>query len=105
MTGCIVIIPIINMCVLLLFGCDVPTYDVILVFAFYGAIYKFSSAGVPAGGLIILYPLLINIFGYSSEMLVVITSIYVLLDIVATTGSIIFNNLLSIVLYRVYNKN
>ncbi|MEL6711958.1 MAG: cation:dicarboxylase symporter family transporter, partial [Pseudomonadota bacterium] len=102
LAGDTIILPVINMLILFLFNYPMPDMYLILLFSFYTAIYKFSSAGVPGGGIIVIHGLLVYFFNYSSEMLSIITSIYILLDIICTIGNIAFNNLLSIILYKYY---
>ena len=81
-----------------------PDVYTILLFSLYTALYNFSSVGVSGGGIIILYPVLVHVFGYSTEMLNMATSLYILLDMFGTTGNIIFNNLLSVLLHYLYKK-
>ncbi len=84
-------IPILAYAILKSFGMDSPTYINYLVFAFYFVIAKFSVAAVPGGGILVMLPILEKYFHFNSEMLSMITALYILFDPIIT-GFNVFGN-------------
>lgn len=66
-----------------------------LIFVVYFVLAKFSVAAVPGGGIIIMLPILENYLGFSSEMLSLITALYILFDPVITCANVLGNGAFS----------
>lgn len=65
-----------------------PSLAVLGVFSFYYMLSKFSAAGVPAGTVAIVMPLLGQYLGFSEEMMGVFFSVGILQDCLITTGNV-----------------
>jgi hypothetical protein len=55
---------------------DIYTY---IIFTFYFVLAKFSVAAIPGGGIIVMLPILDKYLGFNTEMLSLITALYILL--------------------------
>jgi len=84
-------IPIFAFAVLKNFGAPEPALISYLIFAAYFVIAKFSVAAVPGGGILVMLPILESQLGFNSEMLFLITALYVLFDPVITSANILGN--------------
>lgn len=83
------------------FGLPEPSMDTFMVFAFYFVFVKFSVAGIPGGGVIVVLPFLEKYLGFSSDMLTLCTALYVLFDPVVTVGNILGNGAFSKLMDRI----
>lgn len=95
-------IPIMSMTLLKIFGCPMLNFQQYLVFTYMFVLLKFSSAGVPGGGILIMLPVLEKYMGFTPEMSVMITMMYVFMDNILTTCNVIGNNLFVILFNKVY---
>ncbi len=84
------------------FGMPLPTLEVFFIFAFYYAIAKFAVAGIPGGVVIVVSPLLESYLGFSSEMIGLITALYILFDPFGTATNVSCNGAFAIIFNRVY---
>ena len=100
MIGDCIIIPFLIVIVLNIFGFSLPT-EKIPLFAFLFMVTKFSGAGVPGGTVFIMVPLMVDIFNFTPEMSLLITSMYIVIDPFATSTSVITNNLFVIIIDKI----
>jgi len=84
-------IPIFAYAVMKSFGVAEPSLMAYLVFVFYFVIAKFSVAGIPGGGIIVMLPVLESCLGFNTEMLSLITALYILFDPVITSANVLGN--------------
>jgi Na+/H+-dicarboxylate symporter len=84
-------IPILAYAVLKSYGMPDPSLSVYLVFAFYFVLAKFSVAAIPGGGIIVMLPILEAHLGFNTDMLSLITALYILLDPVITCANVFGN--------------
>ncbi len=84
-------IPIFAFAVLKNFGMVEPTFLVYLAFAFYFVLAKFSVAGIPGGGILVMLPVLESQLGFTGEMASLITALYILFDPVITCANVTGN--------------
>lgn len=84
-------IPIFAFAVMKSYGMAEPSLITYLVFVFYFVIAKFSVAAVPAGGIIVMLPILESCLGFNAEMLSLITALYILFDPVITCANVFGN--------------
>ncbi|HLB41526.1 MAG TPA: cation:dicarboxylase symporter family transporter [Gammaproteobacteria bacterium] len=84
-------IPIFAFAVLKTFGIAEPTLISYLIFTFYFVLAKFSVAAVPGGGIIVMLPILESYLGFNTNMLSLMTALYVLFDPVITCVNILGN--------------
>ena len=93
-------IPIFAYAILKNYGMVEPTFLVYLTFAFYFVLAKFSVAAVPGGGILVMLPILESHLGFNSEMLSLITALYVLFDPVITSANVMGNGGFAMLLNR-----
>jgi hypothetical protein len=108
--GDCIAIPVFAYALMKSFGMSEPTLATYLVFVFYFVIAKFSVAGVPGGGILVMLPVLENYLGFNAEMLSLITALYVLFDPVITTANVLGNGAFAklidkLVLLRLWKAN
>lgn len=96
MVGDCIIIPFLMVIVLKIFGMTLPV-EKIPLFAMLFMITKFSGAGVPGGAVFIMVPVIIKVFGFTPQMALLITSMYIVIDPLATSVSVTCNNLFVII--------
>jgi Na+/H+-dicarboxylate symporter len=73
------------------FGMDEPSFTAYLIFAVYFVLAKFSVAGVPGGGILVMLPILETHLGFQGAMLSMITGLYILFDPIITSANILGN--------------
>jgi Na+/H+-dicarboxylate symporter len=61
------------------------------VFSLYFVLAKFSVAAIPGGGIIVMLPILEQYLGFNSEMLSLITALYILFDPIITSANVMGN--------------
>ncbi len=84
------------------FGLQLPQIQEFIVFAFYYAVAKFAVAGIPGGVIIVVSPLLESYLGFSSEMIGLITALYILFDPFGTATNVTCNGAFAIIFTRIY---
>jgi Na+/H+-dicarboxylate symporter len=72
---------------------DLPQPDLMTYFMFtiYFVIAKFSVAAIPGGGIIVMLPILEQYLGFNSNMLSLITALYILFDPIITSANVFGN--------------
>jgi len=72
---------------------DLPQPDLMayLMFTIYFVIAKFSVAAIPGGGIIVMLPILEQYLGFNSNMLSLITALYILFDPIITSANVLGN--------------
>ena len=98
--GCSFAIPIFAFAVLKNFQQPEPTFWVYLLFALSFVMAKFSVAAIPGGGILVMLPILESQMGFTSEMLSLITALYILLDPMITCANILGNGAFAIIISR-----
>ncbi len=91
LTGDCFAITIFAYAVLKSFGMDEPSLMAYLIFALYFVLAKFSVAGVPGGGILVMLPILEAHLGFTPEMLSIMTGLYILFDPVITSANVLGN--------------
>ena len=97
-------VPILAMVLMQHFQGHVPSFDEYLIFSAYFIMAKFAIAAVPGGGIIVMLPILEKVFHFSPEMGAIITTFYILMDPVFTGSNVAGNNLLCIILDKLFYK-
>ncbi len=95
-------VPILAMVLMHHFQGYMPSFNEYLIFSAYFIMAKFAIAAVPGGGIIVMLPILEKIFHFTPEMGAVITTFYILMDPIFTGSNVTGNNLLCIILDRVF---
>lgn len=84
-------IPIFAFAVLKNYNMPAPEFASYLIFTLYFVLAKFSVAAVPGGGIIVMLPILGAHLGFNSEMMSLITALYILFDPIITCVNILGN--------------
>lgn len=96
-------IPIFAYAILKNYGLAEPTLVSYLTFAGYFVLAKFSVAAIPGGGIIVMLPILEKYLGFHSEMLSLITALYILFDPVITCANVLGNGSFAMLMDKVKN--
>ena len=67
---------------------DITTY---IIFTIYFVLAKFSVAAIPGGGILVMLPILDKYLGFNTEMLSLITALYILFDQFITSANVLGN--------------
>mgnify|MGYP003334485845 CR=1 FL=1 len=97
-------IPIFAYTVLKSFNCPVPSLSDYLIFCSFFVLAKFSVAAVPAGGILVMLPILQIYLGFNAEMMSLITSLYILFDPLITCANVLGNGAFALVINRLFGK-
>lgn len=95
-------VPILALATLASFGYSTPSLSTFLVFAFYTALAKYAVAAVPGGVIIVVAPLLETYLGFSSEMIGLITAVYLICDPFGTCANVTGNGVFPILFSKLY---
>ena len=96
-------IPIFALAIMKSFGLEAPSISSYLVFAVYFVFAKFSVAAVPGGGILVMLPLLESYLGFNTEMLSLITALYILFDPVITSANVLGNGGFAMMVSKLMN--
>jgi Na+/H+-dicarboxylate symporter len=84
-------IPIFAYALLKNYGMEEPSLYTYSVFTIFFVIAKFSVAAVPGGGIIVMAPILEKYLGFTSEMLPLIITVYIIFDPIITGFNVLGN--------------
>ncbi|MBW8308187.1 MAG: dicarboxylate/amino acid:cation symporter [Candidatus Paracaedibacteraceae bacterium] len=93
-------IPILGLATLQLSGMPLPDLTSFAVFAGFFCLAKFSTAGIPGGGILVLLPTLQTHLGLSVEMIGFVTTLYILQDCIFTSSNVVGNGGFALVVHR-----
>ncbi len=104
--GDCIAIPLLAYALLKHYGFNEPTFIEYLIFTCYFVLAKFSVAAVPAGGVIIMAPILEKYLHFTSEMSTMLIAIYVIFDPLVTSINVLGNGALAKVIdsFNIYFK-
>jgi Na+/H+-dicarboxylate symporter len=94
-------IPILALAVLSLSGIPLPTFEDYLLFTFYFCLAKFSVAGIPGGGIIVMIPILQKYLHLTPEMASLMTTIYIVQDPIFTSANVMGNGAFALLVRKV----
>lgn len=97
-------IPILSLATLITFGMPMPSMSVFIIFALYTALAKYAVAGVPGGVIIVVAPLLEAHLGFTSDMIGLITAIYLICDPFGTTANVTANGIFPILFTKLHQR-
>ena len=97
-------IPLLAYALLKHFGMPEPSLGDYFIFTIFFVIAKFSVAAVPAGGIIVMAPILEKYLGFTSEMSSLIIAIYVIFDPLITGFNVMGNGALAKLIDNLYVK-
>lgn len=104
MLGDTICIPILSLIILHSFGMPMPSMSTYFIFGLCFVMNKFAGAGIPGGSIMVSLPILQHYFGFSEEMLALITAFYMLIDPMSTLCNVTANNFLIIFIQRIWEK-
>ena len=93
-------IPMVALSVMTSFGLSFPALYTYSVFAIHFVLAKFSVAAIPGGGVFVMFPIMQDYLHMSSDMLAIVTALYLLFDPIITTCNVSGNGALAIVFDR-----
>lgn len=97
-------IPMIALAVMTSFGMELPNAYYYLPFAFRFVLAKFAVAAVPGGGVLVMLPIMQSYLGLNSDMLALVTALYVLFDPIITSCNVTGNGAMAIIFDRLAKK-
>lgn len=89
---------------LVMSGCSMPTFDIYLVFVMYYCLAKFSSAGVPGGGVIVILPVAEQYLGLNADLTSLLATIYILQDSLMTSSNVMANGAFAMITHKIFKK-
>ena len=102
--GCNIAIPILAMTIMVNFGLPLPCPETYLIFALYFVVAKFAVAAVPAGGVLVMLPVMERHLGFNGEMLSLITALYIIADAFITTSNVLGNGMFAVAFEKLSRK-
>lgn len=97
-------IVITSMTLLSLFGMPWPEISAMIPFAIAFSLAKLSCVGVPGASVLVILPVLQSYLGFSSEMVSVLTTLYVLQDSFGTAANVMGNGAFALIIQRVFYR-
>jgi Na+/H+-dicarboxylate symporter len=97
-------IPILSLATILTFGLPLPSISTFAIFALYTALAKYAVAAVPGGVIIVVAPILEAHLGFSSDMIGLITAVYMICDPFGTTANVTSNGAFPILFTKLHAK-
>ncbi len=85
---------------LLMFGQPLPTLSAFLIYTAYYCLAKFSTAGVPGAGVIVILPVARDYLGLDETSTALLSTIYILKDPILTSSNIFGNGAFAMVTHR-----
>lgn len=99
-----IITPILTLMTLLLFNGSMPTFTDFFSFVIYFGVAMFAVSGIPGGGILVMVPLLVSLFGFTPAMVSLIISLYLLLDCFGTAANVMGDGALIIIVHKFLKK-
>ncbi len=97
-------IPILSLATISTFGLPLPSVTSFMIFAFYTALAKYAVAAVPGGVIIVVAPILEAHLGFSSDMIGLVTAIYLICDPFGTSANVTGNGVFPILFTKLYEN-
>ena len=88
------------MALLLMSGQGLPTWPVFLLYTMHYCLVKFSAAGVPGGGVIVILPVVRDYLGLDEATTSLLATIYMLQDPILTSANVMGNGAFAMVTHR-----
>lgn len=97
-------IPVLVLATLTIFSGVIPSFSSYLTFVFYFCTSMFAVSGIPGGAIIVMIPILIDLFNFTPDMVSVITTLYILLDSFETAGNVMGDGALIIIVDKILKR-
>jgi len=89
---------------LVMAGYGLPSFYAYLVFVMYYCLAKFSSAGVPGGGVIVILPVVEQYLGLNADLTSLLATIYILQDSLMTSSNVMANGAFAMITHKIFKK-
>lgn len=89
---------------LVMSGFGLPSFDTYLIFVMYYCFAKFSSAGVPGGGVIVILPVVEQYLGLNADLTSLLATIYILQDSLITSSNVMANGAFAMITHKIFKK-
>ena len=89
---------------LVMSGSGLPSFEVYIVFVMYYCLAKFSSAGVPGGGVIVILPVVEQYLGLNADLTSLLATIYILQDSLMTSSNVMANGAFAVITHKIFKK-
>lgn len=99
--GDVINISLSGLALLLISSLEMPSFETYAYFAFYACIAQFSCVSIPGGGIIVMTGILQTYLGLNAESLMLLTSIYFLLEPFLTAANVTYNGAFTVILRKV----
>jgi Na+/H+-dicarboxylate symporter len=96
--------PLLALSSMFLFFGYMPNFGTYFYFVLCFCMVMLATSGVPGGGIIVVIPLLKSIFGFTPEMIGIVTTIYLLQDSFGTASNVMGDGALIIFVNKVLKK-
>lgn len=104
MLGDSVSIPILTMFSMLLFQGMMPSPGAYVIFVVFFCAAMFGAAGAPGGGILVVMPILLSQFHFTSDMEFIMITLYLLLDPFGTAANVMGDGALTIIMHKVLKR-
>lgn len=96
--------PILALVTMMLFFGQLPVLSIYLLFAWKFCWSMFAVSGVPAGGIVVMIPVLQSYLGFTPEMIGIMMTLYILLDSFGTAANVMGDGGLVIIVDKIIKK-
>lgn len=103
--GDCIAMPIFSMAIMQSFGYALPSINEYLIFSFYYMLARFSVAGIPGGGAIVIWPLLKSQFGFTGDMLALVQTLNLMFDPIITAMNVMGNGVFAIFFNKIFCRS
>lgn len=93
-----------GLALVLLTGLPYPSFEQYLWFVLYYCLAKFSCAGVPGGGVIVILPVIQQYLGLNPETTSLLATIYILQDPILTGSNVMGNGAFALLTHKVMKR-
>jgi len=97
-------IPMGALAVMTSFGMNMPSFGTYAIFALHFIVAKFAVAAIPGGGVLVMLPIMQNYLGLNTDMLALVTALYILFDPIITSCNVTGNGAMAIIFDRIAGK-
>ena len=97
-------IPMVALAVMMSFGIEMPSFGAYAMFALHFILAKFAVAAIPGGGVLVMLPIMQTYLGLNSDMLALVTAIYILFDPIITACNVAGNGSMAIIFDKLVEK-
>jgi len=95
--------PLTALFLLFMSGQSFPDLKTYLIFVFYYCLAKFSAAGIPGGGVIVILPVVQAYLGLNEQMTSLLATIYILKDPLLTATNVMGNGAFALISRKIIN--